>query len=424
MIQRPDRRPTSNDKSSAKLPRIHLLGTGNIGKLIAHSIRSLEEPPPVTLLLHRLKAIKEWQRSRHEIRVVTGENSDVKTGFDWEPAIPKRRLHGVELDYQSEFEAKARKSAVKDGKDTPLDEDDQSVLRRQEEERGPIQHLIVTVKAPNTISALSTVRHRLTPDSTILFLQNGMGIVEKVNKEIFPDPNSRPNYMLGIISHGVRSRPGYMWDCVHTGFGTVSLGILPRKESGPFDQSSIDLPQTSEYILKVLTRIPVLAAVALSPTELFKAQLEKLAINAVINPMTSLLDARNGAILYNFYLTRVMRLLLAEISLVLRSLPELEGIPNIENRFSPERLETLVIGVAGKTSQNISSMLSDTRRGEITEIEYINGYIVKRGEEMGIKCVMNYLVMELVRGKSMLVDQEFRGFIPLILKETNNGSKL
>jgi hypothetical protein len=40
-------------------------------------------------------------------------------------------------------------------------------------------------------------------DSTILFLQKGMMIQEMVNKDVFPDPATRPNYMIGTFSHNV-----------------------------------------------------------------------------------------------------------------------------------------------------------------------------------------------------------------------------
>jgi 2-dehydropantoate 2-reductase len=38
-----------------------------------------------------------------------------------------------------------------------------------------IKHLILLTKAYNTVSALSCVRARLNQESTVLFLQNGMG---------------------------------------------------------------------------------------------------------------------------------------------------------------------------------------------------------------------------------------------------------
>lgn len=45
-------------------------------------------------------------------------------------------------------------------------------------------------------------------------------------------------------------------------------------------------------------------------------------------------------------------------------------------------------------------MREDIRKSRITEIDYINGYIVRRGEERGLKCVLNYMLLQLVKGKS------------------------
>lgn len=176
---------------------------------------------------------------------------------------------------------------------------------------------------------------------------------------------------------------------------------------------------SSRYLLRTLTRSPVLCAVGFTPTELLQQQLEKLVANCILNPLTSLLDNRNGALLYNFPLTRTMRLMLAEISHVIRSLPELANVPNVNTRFSPERLETLCVSIADKTKDNISSMLADVRAGKKTEIEYINGYIVRRGEELGVKCVVNYAIMQTVIGKAAMIGRDRRGEVPVEERNLN-----
>jgi 2-dehydropantoate 2-reductase len=284
--------------------------------------------------------------------------------------------------------------------------------------------LIVTVKAGQTVGALLAIKNRLGPESSILFLQNGVGIIDQVDEEAFPDPSARPEYMVGIVSHGVNSQGPF--EATHAGFGTIAIGLPIRP---PTPSSSSELPATndisasSQYILRTICRAPVLAAVAVSPTEILQAQLEKLAVNAILNPMTALIDARNGAILYNYSFTRAQRLLLAEISLVIRSLPELKPHPNLATRFSAERLESMVVAVAKKTADNISSMLADVRQGKKTEIDYINGYIVKRGEELGITCFMNYLMMQLVKGKQNMVDRERYEELPLARSFTQQSPK-
>jgi hypothetical protein len=58
----------------------------------------------------------------------------------------------------------------------------------------------------------------------------------------------------------------------------------------------------------------------------------------------------------NYHILRTARLLLAEISLILRSLPEIQSYANLETRFSPDRLERMVLGAAARQSEKVHSM--------------------------------------------------------------------
>lgn len=373
--------------------RIYILGTGSVGKLIAHSIRSVSEPPPVTLLFHRPTFKKEFEEAGSVLKLKTGKNIEDRAGFEAELVLPERRDLGSRHTVPS---------------------DQRRFAHEQSDE--PITNLVVSVKAPDTVAALRPILHRLSADSTILFMQNGMGVIDECNERLFPDPQTRPSYMLGVNSHGIFATSSFQ--ATHAGAGTIMIGIMPRipfkqyyEQEGDADQVALWNP-ASRYLLRALTRVPVLAAVALPPTDLFLSQLEKLVVNCLINPLTVMLDCRNGDILKNFAISRTMFLLLAEISTVIQALPEVQGIPNIKLRFSPERLEHLTVSVAQKTGLNISSMLQDVRRGTRTEIEYINGYIVRRGEELGIKPVMNYMLMQMVMGKQQMISREIDNYSP------------
>jgi 2-dehydropantoate 2-reductase len=433
--------------------RIHILGTGNIGLLVAHSLRSITDPPPTSLIFHRYKLLEAWENSKKVVTVKDGQYRDAQSGYDVElkrDLLPK--VHGVSVDDTTQFYEYADQNDLKPHEAAIL-----TARRQQEKGQGsgslgkfpkgqhtgehafsnePIHNLIVATKTSKTIVALEAIKYRLSRKSTICFLQNGMGLVDDINKEVFPDEATRPNYIQGIVSHGaymLTARGGEdPFYVVHAGHGTIALGALPREKAtaaearsqaptdtgsdnkgklGPNDDKSWS--PSSRYLVRTLTRCPSLCAVGFTYIELHQQQLEKLAVNCIINPLTVLLDARNGAITYNFELTRVMRLMLAEISLVIRSLPELKGIPNVPFRFSAERLETLVVGIANKTANNISSMLADVRAGRSTEIDYINGYIVRRGEELGIKCLVNYAIMQTVMAKRLMTSRELQDLVPM-----------
>lgn len=296
-----------------------------------------------------------------------------------------------------------------DGQAVKLDPEDTN----DEDSEEIIYNLIVSVKAPQTVKAIQRIAHRLTGGSTIMFLQNGMGILDEVNEQLFPDEEYRPTYVIGVVTHGLYSNGPFSVE--HAGEGTIALGAMPRiLQNKPVENETLgELAPSARYLMRTMTRTPVFVAIGYPPTGLLQQQLDKLAVNCIINPITAIIDCKNGALLSNMYFTRVIRLLLAEISIVIQSMPELKNVPNVKMRFDTLRLERIVFSIANKTAENHSSMLQDVKLGRQTEIDYINGYIIRRGEEMGIHCVMNYMLMHMVKGKNKIKGLEQAELLPL-----------
>ena len=356
-----------------------MLGLGSVGAFVAHSLTGIPNRPPITLLFHRKSLLTAWNKHGRTIELYKHNIPEKRGGFD------------VEMEKYSDPRI-------------PLNTENNSI----------IHNLIVSVKGHTTVAALSNIAHRLSSESTILFLQNGMGIIDEVNEQVFTRENSRPRYMLGIVTHGLQMVGPFTTS--HHGVGAIALGQISQKSVVSLDSLERDgrkLSPSSRYLLRTLTRTPDLAAMGLAPLELLQLQFEKLAVNAVINPLTAMFDCKNGELLSNFAITRIMRLLLSEITLVIRSLPELQHVPNLNSRFSTAKLEYQIACVAKKTSSNESSMLQDIKSGKETEIDYINGYLVRRGEGLGVQCVMNYMLMQMVKGKHQIREKKALDLLPL-----------
>lgn len=338
---------------SSSIHRIHVLGLGSIGSFVAHSLRSIPNPPPVTLLVHRPGLYEELASHGWKLGLRLTENGPLQErgGFDAEML----------------------------GKSASTD---------------PIHNLIVAVKASATVSALEPIKHRLGRQSTICLFQNGMGQIEDLNTRIFPDPETRPIYMFGIMRHGVYLRSAT--EAILAGpNGRASLGLVGS--SIPSSEQA-----QAQYLLKTLLQTPALQCEHMEWADLLKAQLLKLAANCVLNPLTAILDARNGCVKDNPDLWPLHERLLSEISMVFQSLPELEDLEIDRDCFSVPALETVVSDTIEKTAQNSSSMREDIRKGRATEIEYINGWIVRRAKELGIECEANACLTQLVLAKSRL----------------------
>lgn len=108
----------------------------------------------------------------------------------------------------------------------------------------PIDSLIITTKCDATLSALEGIRHRIHPWSTIVLLQNGMGVLDTLFDTFFKDPEQRPNFVLASTTHGCW-RKGAL-DIVHASAGTLHFGIVPSARIGPdgFEAERVPFGQT------------------------------------------------------------------------------------------------------------------------------------------------------------------------------------
>ena len=203
-----------------------------------------------------------------------------------------------------------------------------------------LQHhdvFFITVKQPQIIDVIEQLR-AVNPAGTIIFLQNGMGHIEKISTLQSP-------VYVGAVEHGASRISDN--EVKHLGFGTIKLASF----SGEIDDS-IQLEKAlhdDTFPFEVMHDWEVLLK-------------SKLLINAVINPLTALFNVPNGSIVDNEYITRIAKKLTREAASVLH--------------FSEEEAWENVKRVARNTSENTSSMRADILQNRETEIEAISGYLL------------------------------------------------
>ncbi|MCJ1469927.1 hypothetical protein MMC07_008571 [Pseudocyphellaria aurata] len=389
-----------------KVSRIHVFGGGNLWLLVAHAIAGIPNPPPITLLFRSVKQLRQWQESDRFIEVITDGKGERRYSYDVEFIAPVGR---------GNIPATPADAFGKDSAVPPEDSLDTNQGADNLVNPSIIHQLVLSSSPRNIVPALHGLTHRLTRNSTILFMQNGLGIVDEVNEKVFPNEATRPSYIIGLVSHLV-SKSLTPFSAVHRRMGTMALGSPLRSSvlhTRPPNDSLRYRSQSALYLMRTLTRSLDLAAVCFHPIDLFQMQLERLAIHAVVYPLTVLFDCHSEDLEHNGHTSRVITLLLAEISLIIRSLPELQGVPNVNMRFAPRRLYFLILTMIRSTAGEISPMLWSLRAGRSTDIKYINGYIIQRGEEMGIKCVVNYALMQLVKGKTYMMTRKENESLPV-----------
>ncbi len=203
-------------------------------------------------------------------------------------------------------------------------------------------YILVAVKQYQLPSVLSHL-HRAS--GKLIFLQNGMAHLSMLQD--FDQATA-----VGIVEHGAKKENDTT--VVHTGAGITRLGIISGHEDMFQSLFSLFTEVFPLVIEKNWKEIVV----------------NKLVINACVNPLTALYRVKNGEMLKNEHFNQVMKSVCKEVLCIL-------GESNLEEHW------IRVCHVCEKTADNQSSMLTDVIHHRQTEVDAILGYILAKADEKG-----------------------------------------
>jgi len=208
----------------------------------------------------------------------------------------------------------------------------------------PIANLLITTKAWAVESALQAIAHRLTPESTVVLLCNGMGLAERATPLI-----GDATLILASTTAGCRRSSGNK--LIISGEGSTRVGTSVPNDTPPawFTQWQEAVPDCRWE------------------SDIREVLLAKVALNAVINPLTAIHGVENGALLHPPLKDQTDRIT-AEVQSLLHA-----GGANHIAATLPDSVRT----VCAQTAQNHSSMRVDMERGEPTEIDAIVGWLLR-----------------------------------------------
>ncbi|MEW6080510.1 MAG: 2-dehydropantoate 2-reductase [Bacillota bacterium] len=232
---------------------------------------------------------------------------------------------------------------------------------------GPVDLLLVFVKAYHTSQAMESAQPLVDAGTTVATFQNGIGSIEAIVQHV-----SRGQVLAGVTSWGATVLgPGRVR---HAGVGDCFLGELDGAMTQRLDGVSRAF---NEAMIPVKTTDNILGLVW-----------TKLMANVAINPLTAILRVHNGDLLDHPGSEELGRLALAEAVAVAKA----KGI-----RLLHDDPQEMVREVCRKTASNRSSMLQDVMAGRKTEIGFINGAIVREGDALGIPTPVNLALTRLVQ---------------------------
>ncbi|KAI9261512.1 ketopantoate reductase PanE/ApbA C terminal-domain-containing protein [Phascolomyces articulosus] len=320
--------------------RFHIIGVGAIGSHIATELKARN---PVTLILRSQKAVQEFrERNQNEITYK-------RVG------MTPRQIPGFDAVGMDDLSSMAN-----------------------------IETLVLATKATQAVEAVRSVRSYITPMSTLLLLQNGMGVADEILQSLWPVEEQRPSVVIGVNRHAVERLASFSIQH-NSGWndkaGGLVLGALPHSRQ-----------EQVAPVLQALTEIPDMNAEAVDYSELQKRMMRKLVVNAAINPIAGLLDSTNGEMLGNSNAMNLSRNVCYEAAEILTEL-----------NTTGEELFQMIHGMLEISKSNRCSTVQDFKAKRLTELEYINGYLGKLAKERNVNAPANQFLLDMIHAKEKMI---------------------
>ena len=231
---------------------------------------------------------------------------------------------------------------------------------------GPVDLVILATKAPAARAAAEAAR-AWRGDAPVLVIQNGLGAAEEV-----ADALPRAAVITGVSYQAAhRAAEG---EVHHVANLETYLGYPGR---GP-----------DAAVLRVAALLSAAGLPARAEADLASLAWSKLLVNAALNPVAALAGVANGQVASRPSLRAMAEAIALEGQAVARAVGVALAFPDAA---------AAALTTARKTAANRCSMLQDLEAGRTTEIEYLNGALVRLAERHGVAVPANRAVATLIR---------------------------
>lgn len=231
--------------------------------------------------------------------------------------------------------------------------------------RGPVDLVLLFTKAMHSAAAIQSVAHLATSGAAALTLQNGLGNAEAI-AAVFPPER----VLMGVTDWPADFRPPQGVD-VH-GAGHVWLGSFT--------------PAGTDLAHQAIATLNAADLQAEYDAEIRAAIWEKAAFNAALNALSTILRLPVGGL--DNPAGRRLALAVAEESIAAAAA---QGV-----MMDRARLHAKIDFALAHHKAHKPSMLQDRMAGRATEIDAINGQIVRAAQQAGLAAPVTAALADLV----------------------------
>ncbi len=226
--------------------------------------------------------------------------------------------------------------------------------------------ILFCVKANDTSATAKQMAPFVRPEATVICLQNGVDNADQVRAAANVVAVPAAVYVAVSVPESGRVR--------HLARGDLTIGPPSKR--------------TTE-----LANFFIRAGVPCRVSDNIEGELWlKLLCNCALNAISALGNARYGEIAQNADAKQLMQDIVDEVLAVADTARVI--LPGIRNRASGM---AAAMEIATQMADALSSTAQDLNRGRPTEIDALNGYIARRGAELGVSVPVNHALFTLVK---------------------------
>jgi 2-dehydropantoate 2-reductase len=230
--------------------------------------------------------------------------------------------------------------------------------------------ILLCVKSSDTEGAVAKMARHLQPGVPILSLQNGVDNAERIRLH-----TANPAIPVLVYVGANVPAPGSVQ---HTGGGHLVMGQTAETRN---DESRTRLIGEVAALFRA-------AGIAVKISEDLEVDLwTKLVMNCAYNAISALSGANYGQMVASAEVRGVMR----------DAVQEVVRVAHAKNIRLPGNIVDAAMSLADAMPRTTSSTAQDIAKGKRTEIDHLNGYIVREGEMLGIPTPVNRTLTVLMK---------------------------
>lgn len=263
------------------------------------------------------------------------------------------------------------------------------MVSAEPKEIGSADLVIVGVKSYDTKEAMKSAKSLVGDNTLVLTLQNGIGNIEIISEAVGAE-----KVIGAVTNHGATLiKAGHIR---HAGKGETIIGRIDGR-----------IPVQMRSVREIFNKAGLETRISRDIKGLLWS---KLVINVGINALTAITALNNGRLIEFEGTRRILR----------------EAVTEAVRVAKRKRVKLIyddplakVEAVAESTATNVSSMLQDVLRKKRTEIDFINGVIVRQAQGLGIPAPVNSILLDLVK----TIEASYQERVGTVLNSLTHSSR-